>query len=93
MREVQATGVACVVSMRASAFLLLAALALPAVVTFAPAASAHHYGTVGCDIDDDLYNHCGAGNVHWVTGPGCFGVRVDGQLAQCRPVVDPTLLA
>lgn len=79
--------------MRASAFLLLATLVLPALATFAPGAAAHHDGVVGCDRDDDLYSHCGAGQVHWVTGPGCFGVSADGQRAQCRPIFDPTLLA
>lgn len=42
---------------------------------------------VGCDIDDDLYNHCHVGPVHWVTGPGCAGVNVKDQPAACRELL------
>ena len=34
-----------------------------------------------CDVDDDLYNHCHVGPVHWVTGPLCAGVNVGDEAA------------
>lgn len=58
---------------------LLALLSLSA-----PAATAD---PVGCDVDDDLYNHCHAGPVHWVTGPWCAGVKL-GAPADCRDLRD-----
>ena len=58
--------------MRAS--LVLATLAL--LATAVPAANATHYGGLLCDIDDDLYQYCHVGPVHWVTGPGCAGVAL-----------------
>lgn len=63
---------------------LVAALLL---VAFAPAAGAHHGEDVGCDHDDDLYNHCHVGEYYWVTGPGCAGVHV-GSPARCNPILD-----
>ena len=68
---------------------LLVSLAL---VSLAPLAASHHGQPVGCDYDDDLYNNCHAGDLYWVTGPGCVGVRYGSQ-APCHPLLDPTLLA
>ena len=63
---------------------ILALLALSLATVAVPAAEAE---PVECDVDDDLYNHCHAGDVHWVTGPWCVGVRVGGP-AQCRDLRD-----
>lgn len=53
------------------ALLVLVSLSLVAAGT----AVANHDGRpFGCDYDDDLYNHCHVGTVHWVTGPWCVGV-------------------
>ena len=62
------------------AILVLATLSL---LTFAlPLAAADHAGKYPCDVDDDLYQHCHVGPVHWVTGPLCAGVAV-GHAAEC----------
>lgn len=62
------------------AILVLSLLSLLAT----PFASANHAGgaVFGCDLDDDLYNHCHLGPVHWVTGPACAGVAVKAH-AEC----------
>lgn len=65
----------------------LLALALLSLVLPVASASAGA-PDVECDMDDDLYQHCRAGRVHWVTGPGCAGVRLDAP-APCRAIVDP----
>lgn len=60
---------------------ILALLAL--LLLAAPAATAGiDPPSVGCDVDDDLYNHCHAGPVNWVTGPACVGVKL-GETAEC----------
>lgn len=61
------------------------AISLLALLVCAPLANAGHGGPVGCDIDDDLYNHCHAGPVHFVYGPLCVGVKV-GSPAPCHDV-------
>lgn len=73
--------------MRAFLTLLLAFL------LSAPLASASFPPEVRCDVDDDLYQHCNVGEVHFVYGPLCAGVKYGGQ-AQChgvRGIVDRLL--
>lgn len=65
---------------------LILAFALVALVLPTAAASGQvPPPDAGCDIDDDLYNHCHVGPVHWVTGPLCAGVSVKGPAACTGP--------